>query len=253
MTMSAPVELRRLTTPQDLFQAAADEVIRTAKNSIAQRGRFTIALAGGSTPKNLYTLIAANASAALPWDQMYFFWGDERHVPPTSSESNYRMAHEALLSKVPIPPGNIFRIPAENPDAAAAAQAYEQTLRKFFAVAPGDFPRFDLILLGVGPDGHTASLFPDTAALQEKSRLVVANTVEKLETTRITLTLPVLNAAREVAFLVSGTDKAAILHEVLEGSAPDEKYPSRLVRPTSGKLIWFVDRAAASELTAAST
>ncbi len=163
--MSAPVELRRLTTPQDLFQAAAEEVIRAATSAITERGRFTIALSGGSTPKNLYTLIAANASASLPWDHMFFFWGDERHVPPDDPDSNYRMAKETLLSKVAIPPANIFRIPAENPDASAAADAYEQTLRKFFAVAPGEFPRFDLILLGIGPDGHTASLFPETAAL----------------------------------------------------------------------------------------
>ncbi len=155
------------------------------------------------------------------------------------------------MSTAPIPPANVFRVPAEDPDADAAAQAYEQTLRKFFALAPGEFPRFDLILLGIGPDGHTASLFPETAALQEKSRLVVANWVEKLNTNRITLTLPVLNAARCVAFLVSGIDKAAALHEVLEGKAPAEKYPSKFVRPTEGKLIWFVDRAAASDLSTA--
>lgn len=249
--MSSPVEVRRLTTPQDLFQAAAEEVIRSATDAVAKRGRFTIALSGGSTPRNLYTLIAANASTTLPWSQMFFFWGDERHVPPDSPDSNYRMAKESLLSKVPIPPANIFPVPAENPDAAQVAEVYEQTLRKFFAVAPGEFPRFDLILLGMGPDGHTASLFPETAALQEKSRLVVANWVEKLGGSRITFTLPLLNSARCVAFLVSGTDKAAALHEVLEGNAPADKYPSRLVQPNEGKLIWFVDRAAASELSAA--
>jgi len=249
--VSSPVEVRRLTTPQDLFQAAAEEVIRSATDAVAKRGRFTIALSGGSTPRNLYTLIAANASATLPWDKMFFFWGDERHVPPDSPDSNYRMAKESLLSKVPIPPANIFPVPAENPDAAQVADIYEQTLRKFFAVAPGEFPRFDLILLGMGPDGHTASLFPETAALQEKSRLVVANWVEKLGGSRITFTLPLLNSARCVTFLVSGTDKAAALHEVLEGNAPADKYPSRLVQPSDGKLIWFVDRAAASELSAA--
>ena len=249
--MSTPVELRRLTTPQDLFQAAAEEVIRSATDAVAQRGRFTIALSGGSTPRNLYTLIAANASASLPWDRMFFFWSDERHVPPDDPESNYGMARDTLLSKVAIPPANIFPIPAENPDASAAAETYEQTLRKFFAEGPGEFPRFDLILLGMGPDGHTASLFPETSALQAKSRLVVANWVEKLKASRITFTLPVLNAARCVAFLVSGADKAAVLHEVLEGDGPAEKYPSKLVRPSEGKLIWFVDRAAASELSAA--
>jgi 6-phosphogluconolactonase len=197
----------------------------------------------------LYTLIAANASGVLPWDRIFFFWGDERHVPPDDPDSNYRMAKEALLSKVAIPAANTFRVPTENPDAAQVAQDYEETLRKFFNLGPGEFPRFDLILLGLGPDGHTASLFPETAALQEKSRLVVANWVEKLKTHRITFTLPVLNAARNVAFLVSGMDKAAALREVLEGTAPGEKYPAKLVRPTDGRLIWFVDRAAASELS----
>jgi 6-phosphogluconolactonase len=249
--VSGLVELRRLTTPQDLFQAAAEEVLRAAAHAVAERGRFTIALSGGSTPKSMYTLIAANAATTLPWDRMFFFFGDERHVPPDDPDSNYRMAKESLLAKVPVPSANIFRIPAENPDADAAAEMYEQTLRKFFALAPGEFPRFDLILLGIGPDGHTASLFPETAALQEKTRLVVANWVEKLNTSRITLTLPVLNHARCVAFLVSGIDKAAALHEILEGNAPAEKYPSKLVQPSEGKLIWFVDRAAASELSAA--
>jgi len=249
--MSGSVEVRRLATPQDLFQAAADELIHSATAAIASRGRFTVALSGGSTPRSLYTLLAANASTSLPWDKMFFFWGDERHVPPTDAESNYRMANESLLSKAPIPTANVFRVPAEDPDAAAAAAAYDKTLRKFFAVAPGEVPRFDLILLGMGPDGHTASLFPETDALQEKSRLVVANWVEKFHTHRITFTLPVLNAARCDAFLVSGMDKASALREILEGDAPGEKYPSKLVQPVDGKLIWFVDRAAASELSAA--
>lgn len=249
--MSANVDLRRLTTPQDLFQAAAEEVIGVAGDAIAKRGRFTLALSGGSTPKNLYTLIAANAGNSLRWEQTFFFWGDERYVPPDDPDSNYRMVRESLLSKVPVPAANIFPIPTENPNAATAAEAYEQTLKKFFGLAPGEFPRFDLILLGMGPDGHTASLFPETEALQEKSRLVVANWVEKLKTSRITFTLPVLNAGRCAVFLVSGGDKAAALHEVLEGDGPPEKYPSKLVRPSDGKLIWFVDRAAASLLSMA--
>jgi 6-phosphogluconolactonase len=248
--MSTNVEVQRLATPQDLFQAAADELIHSATAAIASRGRFTVALSGGSTPRSLYTLLAANASTNLPWGKMFFFWGDERHVPPTDAESNYLMANESLLSKAPIPPANVFRVLAENPDAAAAADAYDKTLRKFFEAAAGEVPRFDLILLGMGPDGHTASLFPETAALQEKSRLVVANWVEKFHTHRITFTLPVLNAARCDAFLVSGIDKAGVLREILEGDAPGEKYPSKLVRPTDGKLIWFLDRAAASELSA---
>src|SRR3981081_571962 len=170
--MKSSIEVRRLTTPQDLFHAAAEEGARAANESARERGRFVIALSGGSTPKSLYTLLATNARAALPWAQMFFFWSDERHVPPTDPESNYRMAQEALLSKVPVPEGNVVRVPAENPDAEEAALAYERTLCQFLPLRAGEFPRFDLILLGLGPDGHTASLFPGTAALQEKSRLV---------------------------------------------------------------------------------
>jgi 6-phosphogluconolactonase len=247
--VSSSVEIRTLTTPQELSEAAAEEVVRSANEAVAQRGRFTIALSGGSTPKNLYNLLVTNARNLLPWDRMFFFWGDERHVPPNDPDSNYRMANETMLSKIPVAAGNVFRIPAENPDAAAAAAAYEQTLRKFFQLEPAQFPTFDLILLGMGPDGHTASLFPGTKALQEKTRLVVANWVEKLKTSRITLTLPVLNAARCVTFLVSGTDKAAVLRAVLEEDVPAEQYPSKLIRPSAGKLIWLVDRAAASALS----
>lgn len=244
-------EIRTLTTPQELFAAAAEEVIRAANAAVARSGRFTIALSGGSTPKNLFNLLATNARTTFPWDRTFFFWGDERHVPPTDAESNYRMADETMLSKIPVPAGNVFRIAAENPDAAVAADAYEKTLQTFFALAPGAFPQFDLILLGMGPDGHTASLFPGTDGLQEKTRLVIANWVEKMKTHRITLTLPVLNAAREVAFLVSGTDKAPVLKAVLESDAPGEQYPSKLVRPTDGRLLWILDRAAASQLTSA--
>ncbi|MBZ5681604.1 MAG: 6-phosphogluconolactonase [Acidobacteriia bacterium] len=247
--MSSSVEIRKLTTPQELFEAAAEEVGRAANLAVTERGRFSIALSGGSTPRNLYNLLATNARSSLPWDRMFFFWSDERHVPSTDPESNYRMADEAMLSKIPVPAGNVFRVPAENPDAAAAATAYEQTLRKFFTPQSGQLPRFDLILLGMGPDGHTASLFPVTPALRENSRLVVANWVEKLKASRITFTLPAINAANGVAFLVSGADKAPALHAVLESDAPGEQYPAKLVRPIDGKLIWFVDRAAASQLT----
>jgi 6-phosphogluconolactonase len=247
--LSSSAEIRVLTTPQELFASAAEEVVRLANQSVAERGRFTIALSGGSTPKSLYNLLASNARTALPWDRMYFFWSDERHVSPADPDSNYRMADEAMLSKVPVPPGNVFRVPAENQDAAAAAKEYESTLRTFFQLEPGQLPRFDLILLGMGPDGHTASLFPGTAGLQEKSRLVIANWVEKLKTHRLTFTLPVLNAARSVAFLVSGTDKAPVLKAVLEEDVVREQYPAKLVQPTDGKLIWFLDRAAASGLS----
>ena len=246
--MSSAGEIRILTTPQELFAAAAEEVVKLANESVAARGQFTIALSGGSTPKSLFNLLATNAKSTLPWDRTFFFFGDERHVPPTDPDSNYRMANEAMLSKVPVPTGNVFRFQAENPDAVATAVEYEQTLRKFFQSGTGDIPKFDLILLGMGPDGHTASLFPGTAGLQEKSKLVIANWVEKLKTHRLSFTLPLINAARNVAFLVSGADKAPALKAVLEGNAPGEQYPAKLVAPRDGKLIWFVDRAAASGL-----
>lgn len=249
--MNSSVEIRTLTTPQELFEAGAELVAHTATECVAEDGRFTIALSGGSTPKSLYNLLATNARTSLPWDHMFFFWGDERHVPPTDKDSNFRMTQEAMLSKVPVPEKNIFRVPAENPDADAAAASYEETLRKFFALQAGQVPVFDLILLGLGPDGHTASLFPETAALAENSRLVVANRVEKLDTKRITLTLPVLNAAQCVTFLVSGTDKAAAVQSVLQTDASGTKYPAKLVRPANGKLIWLLDRGAASGLSSA--
>jgi 6-phosphogluconolactonase len=185
----------------------------------------------------------------LPWDKIYFFFGDERHVPPDDPESNYRMVRESLLSKIPVPAENVFRVPAENPDASQAAEAYEQTLRKFFSPPPGQFPRFDLVLLGMGPDGHTASLFPGIPALKEKSRWVVADWVEKFKTDRITLTLPVLNNAAVVMFLVSGQDKASVLKEVLKGKQPGEFFPSKLIQPSDGDLIWMVDQAAAAQLS----
>jgi len=248
--MTGQPDIRIFEDPQSLFQGAAEEVASQATAAVRSRGRFTFALSGGSTPRSVYTILTTKAS--LPWDKIYLFFGDERHVPPDNPESNYRMAKESLLSKVPIPPENIFRVPAENPDASQAAEAYEQTLRKFFDPAPGSFARFDLVLLGMGPDGHTASLFPGTKALQEKFRWVVSNWVEKFKTDRLTLTLPVLNNAAVVMFLVSGQDKAGMLKEALEGRQPGELFPSKLIKPSNGELIWMLDRAVAAQLSGAS-
>jgi 6-phosphogluconolactonase len=243
--MPAQPEIRILKTAPDLFEAAAAEFAAQASEAVRANGRFTVALSGGSTPRTLYSLLATKPN--IPWDKICIFWGDERHVSPDQPESNYRMANEALLSKVPVRPENIFRIHAEEKDAAVAALQYEQTLKDFFHLSPGEFPRFDLIFLGVGPDGHTASLFPGTSALNENQRLVVANWVPKFNTDRITFTFPVLNAAACVMFLTSGADKAAILHEVLENSSAD--LPSQKVCPENGKLIWLVDEPAASTLS----
>jgi 6-phosphogluconolactonase len=243
--MPTQPEVRILKTAADLFEAAAAEFTAQAAKAVGDNGRFTVALSGGSTPKTLYSLLAT--TPGIPWDKIYFFWGDERHVPPDHPESNYRMVREALLSKVPVPAENIFRIRAEEQGAAAAARQYEQALKDFFHLAPGKFPRFDLILLGIGTDGHTASLFPGTAALNETQRLVVANWVPTFNTDRLTFTFPVLDAAAYVMFLASGTDKAPILHEILENSSAG--LPSQRVRPSNGKLVWLVDEAAASELS----
>jgi 6-phosphogluconolactonase len=240
-------EIRILDTPAKLFQAAADEFAEAANAAVQTQGKFTVTLSGGSTPKGMFHLLAGEKFASFPWNKIYFFWGDERHVPPDHPDSNYRMADEALLSKVPVPKENVFRVPTENKDADSAARAYEETLKTFFKLRPGEVPRFDLILLGMGPDGHTASLFPDSAALHEDKRLVVANWVEKFKTYRITFTYPVLNNASCVTFLVAGEDKAPALHEVLENK--NSGLPAQQVRPRNGRLIWLLDRAAASQLS----
>jgi 6-phosphogluconolactonase len=244
--MAAAREIRVVNSAADLFQAAAAEFTQAATAAIMAKGRFSVALSGGSTPKALYSLLASGTRPAIPWDKVFFFWGDERHVPPDDPESNYRMTNEALLSKISASPENVFRIPAEQQDASVAANAYEQTLREFFRLRSGEFPRFDLILLGIGTEGHTASLFPETSALKETQRLVVANWVEKLHTDRITFTLPVLNHAACVVFLVSGAGKAEIVHQILEG--PGEELPAQRVHPSDGRLVWLLDRAAAAGL-----
>ncbi len=243
--MLARAEIRILKTAAELFEAAAAEFAVQAFQAVQARGRFTVALSGGSTPKALYSLLASKPD--IPWDKIYFFWGDERHVPPDHPESNYRMTSEALLSKVPVRRENIFRIHAEEKDAPAAALQYEQALQDFSHLSPGQFPRFDLVLLGIGTDGHTASLFPGTAALNETKRLVVANWVPKFSAHRLTFTFPVLNAAAYVIFLASGPDKAAILHQVLENSSAD--LPSQRVHPSHGKLLWLIDGPAATALS----
>ena len=243
--MSPPAEIRVLNAPQELFQAAAAEFIALAEDAIRDHGRFAVALSGGSTPRGLYSLLASEVVPRLPWDKIYAFWGDERHVPPDHPDSNYRMAREALLAKVAIPSENVFRIEAETKDADAAAKSYEETLKRFFGLQSGQLPRFDLILLGLGPDGHTASLFPGSAALAETTRLVMANWVEKFKTFRITFTYPVLNSAASVMFLVSGADKSAAVRDVLKGKGD---LPAGRVRPENGRVMWLLDRAAASSL-----
>jgi 6-phosphogluconolactonase len=243
--MPPAAEIRVLNTPQELFQTAATEFISLAEHFVQANGRFTVALSGGSTPRALYSLLASEVVPHIAWEKIFFFFGDERPVPPDDPESNYRMANESLLSRVSIPPDHVFRIPAEE-GAASAAQSYEETLRGFFQLKPEEFPRFDLIFLGLGPDGHTASLFPGSAALAEEKRLVVDNWVEKFKTARITFTYPVINNASNVILLVSGGDKAPAVRQVLQEAAD---LPAHRIQPRDGRLLWVLDRAAASALS----
>ena len=234
-----------------LSYKAAEILVDCIAEVSEQRPYFSIALSGGSTPKILFSLLVEDDSLRkkIPWNKMHFFWGDERHVPPEDAQSNYRMAYETMLAKAPVPPENVHRMPTEQFDAAKVAADYEQELRKFFRLKSGELPVFDFNLLGIGPDGHTASLFPGTEALHEQRRLVVANWIEKFQTNRITLTAPVLNNAGTIVVLVSGQEKAEILKRILEGEYQPDILPSQLIRPKQGRLVWLVDRTAASRLT----
>lgn len=237
--------------PESLCQAAAERFAQAAAAATARSGRFTVALSGGSTPKRLFELLAAPPwRDGVDWQRLHVFWGDERTVPPDHPDSNYRMAHAALLRKVPIPAAQIHRLQGEAADLDQAARAYQAALASVFGVAPDGLPpALDLVLLGMGGDGHTASLFPYTTALGENERWVVANSVPQLKTERLTLTVPMLNSAQQVLFLVAGAEKAAVLADVLVGPRDVERLPSQLIQPAGGNLHWFVDRAAASRLS----
>ena len=243
-------EVRFLPDPVALCRAAAVEFVRAAVSAVQAKGSFNVALSGGSTPTALYSILADDPAlrSGVPWKQIHFFWGDERHVPPDDPQSNFRTANEKMLSKVPVDASQVSRIKAELQDAAQAASEYEQTLVEHFQTGAGETPVFDLILLGLGPDGHTASLFPFTQALLESRRLVVANWVEKLGAQRITMTVPILNNAAFVMFLAQGLDKAAVVGAVLEGPFQPDTLPAQMIQPGSGRLLWLMDEAAGSML-----
>lgn len=229
----------------DLVWRVADYVVRLAKETITARGRFVVAISGGSTPLPLYALLALPEWAIrIDWPNVHIFWADERAVPPDHKDSNYLNASAALLERVPLPRENIHRMRGEIDPAQAAAE-YEAELRQFFGA---DDPRFDLVLLGMGDDGHTASLFPGTAAIHEQERLAIAHYVERAGNWRITLTPRAINAAANVAFLVSGAGKAARLREVLRGPYQPDVLPAQSVKPANGQLTWFVDKPAAALL-----
>ena len=245
-------ETRQVYSDADvLAKAAAVELLRLAQESVAERGIFTLALAGGSTPRKLYTLLATDPEfREFPWRDTHVFFGDERHVPPSHLDSNYLMVSTTLLASNLVPAANVHRVRAEMQDANAAALDYDVEVHSFFT--PGmradSLPRFDVVLLGMGPDGHTASLFPGSKALEEKERWVVANWVEKFNSARITFTFPVINAASNVLLLIAGADKADMLHEVLVSNRDTQKYPVQKVKPVNGAKVWMLDKAAAAQL-----
>lgn len=236
-----------------LMQAAAERFVRHAAEAIAASGRFAVALSGGSTPRGLYALLATGPYVArVNWTRVHIFWCDERCVPPNDPASNYRMARESLLDHVAVPARNVHRIRGED-DPPQAAAAYEQELRRFFVTpegppkhAPGSC--FDLVLLGMGGDGHTASLFPGTAAVHETTRWVVAHHVAAVPTWRITVTPLVINAAAEVTFLVCGHEKAQMLQRVIEGPYLPDALPAQIIAPHDGGLHWLADASAAMNL-----
>ena len=226
----------------ELARTAAGMIAAASLISIAQRGVFNLALSGGSTPGPVYELLAADTD--IDWSRCHIFWSDERCVPPDHAESNYRLVRETLLDRLPHPPALVARMAGEL-QPQAAARAYEQTIRETIPADETGIPQFDLILLGMGDDGHTASLFPGSRALQITDRLVAADYVSKFDAFRLTLTYPLLNAGRHVLILVSGASKAATLHTVLHGPHQPHNYPVQGVQPTTGQFRWLVDADAA--------
>lgn len=248
-------EIKILKDLSEISRFAARKFIEIGNRSFSENGRFTVALAGGSTPKALYQLLTTDEfKNRIDWRKVFFFFGDERNVPPDSKKSNFQMANENLLQPLQISPENIFRWKTELKNVEKTARQYSETLENFFDLRENPpvennsdktFPRFDLILLGMGDDGHTASLFPFIEALDETEKIAAANRVEKLDSMRLTLTFPVINNASNVLFLVSGAEKAEALRAVLQGDFQPEKYPAQKVNPKNGKLFWLIDEPAA--------
>jgi 6-phosphogluconolactonase len=252
--MQAAAQNREIYILKDnpaIARRAAEEFVKLAQSAVRQHGSFSVALSGGSTPKLLYSLLATDADlrAKVPWDKMQLFFGDDRHVGPDDPQSNFKMASETMITKAPLKAEQVHRMKGEYPDAEKAAQEYEQELRTHFRLKDKELPRFDLVLAGMGDEGHTLSLFPGTKALHGQGRTVVRNWVGKLYTDRITITAPLANNAEMILFMVAGKEKALVLKGVLEGPYEPEQLPAQLLQPTNGKLLWLVDQAAGSMLS----
>jgi len=244
-------EIRILEDGAAIAKRAAQEFVQAAASAVREKGCFNVVLAGGSTPKALYSLLVNDPTlrSQVPWDKIHLFFGDERHVAPDHPDSNFRMATETLISKSPLKPEQVTRIKGEYPDADRAALEYEKALREYFKLKDGEYPRFDLVLAGMGNEGHTLSLFPGTKALHADGRIAVRNWVGKLYAERITLTAPAASNAAQIIFMVTGADKAPALKAVLEGPYEPEQLPAQLLQPKNGKLLWLVDTAAGSMLS----
>jgi 6-phosphogluconolactonase len=233
-----------------IARQAVQIFVSAAQQAVKERGVFRVAMAGGSTPKTLYALLVSEPfRSQLPFDRMQLFFGDDRHVPPDHPDSNYRMVSEQFTSKTPIRPEQVFRMKTELQDTEKAALDYEQILRTQFALKLGELPRFDLMMLGMGNEGHTLSLFPATTALRDNGRLVVRTWVGKLYTERITCTAPVANNSAAVLFMIAGADKALALKAVLEGPYEPDQLPTQYIKPVDGKLIFLVDSSAGGMLS----
>jgi len=242
--MTQPPEIRIFDGLEPLSWAAATRLEEQARVKAIEKKPFSVALSGGSTPKLLFELLASSSfQGRIRWSNLQIFQVDERCVPPDDPQSNYRMIRHALLESVPLPAENFHRMAAERPDREQAAREYAGELAQVLRPAPGEWPRLDLVFLGMGPDGHTASLFPGSPALNERTEWVTPNFAAHLNSFRLTLTLPVLNAAAHVIFLVAGADKAETLRQVLEG--PEGRFPAQLIQPVRGRLSWFLDEGAA--------
>lgn len=235
-------------TKEDLFEAAAQYVVQSIIPPSDPASFFSLALSGGSTPRGLFNLLTADClRSRVDWSSLRFFWGDERPVAPGHSDSNFRMAKEYLLDPLHISSNQVFRIEGERPPQEAAAH-YQRVLQDAFLLGAMEIPRFNLMLLGMGPDAHTASLFPGTTVLEDETHLVEAPWVEKFQTHRLTLTPRVFNAAQKIVFVASGSDKAQAAEMVLEGPYLPRQYPAQLIHPVKGELIWFLDQDAARQL-----
>jgi 6-phosphogluconolactonase len=249
----ANTEVRILPDGPAIANRCAQKFVEIAAAAVKEKGSFDVALAGGSTPKLLYGLLVDDPElrSLVPWDKMHVFFGDERHVKPDHPDSNFRMATESMISKSPLKPEQVTRIKGEYPVAEDAAKEYDQYLRTYYKLAEGQFPRFDLVLLGMGSEGHTLSIFPGTKALRENHRIAVHNWVGKVLMDRITLTAPAVNNAANVILMVTGADKAPALTAVLERFYEPDQLPAQLIQPTNGSLLWLVDTTAGSLLTRA--